>query len=334
MLKSFLRRVLGKGRDAEWQGIRRIDGAFFSMGDIPFESKHEGFPRWDWQAVQDWCDKGDRESQATAWMEAERAWLWSMKEALGNAFTLLESEEALLLSSLPPRQVRVALEFVARARRRILQLLPGIAQVPELGKEILIVLDDLDSYYAYVSHFYPDEGEFAGSSGMYIGMGCGHFVTVKNDMQKIEPVIVHELTHGFVSHLPLPTWLDEGLAVNVEHRLAGGQLSEFRPQELHQMHREFWNPKTIQQFWSGKSFLRTDEGNMLSYDLGRILVGQFSQDMERFRNFALSAKSDDGGRAAAEMHLDMKLGNAVCSLFDLTYSEEWEPPNQPLHHAE
>lgn len=327
MLKSVLNKIFGKNPSSELQRIRRIDGASFSMGVAPVEISHDGFPRWNWEAVQNWCDqKSDPESQAAAWLEAERAWLWSMKEALGNEFTLLESGDAFLLSALPQTQARVALEFIERARRRILQLLPGIAQVPELGKEILVVLNDLDSYYAYISHFYPDEGEFGGSSGMYIGIECGHFVTMKDDLQKIEPVIVHELTHGFVNHLPFPTWLNEGLAVNVEHRLVGGQLSEYSPQELREMHQEFWNTTTIQQFWSGESFIRADEGNLLSYDLARILVGHFSLDMERFRKFALSAKSDDAGRAAAELHLDTKLGNAVCSMFDLRYSEEWEPP--------
>ena len=32
---------------------------------------------------------------------------------------------------------------------------------------------------------------------------------------------MHEMTHGSVAHLPLPLWLNEGLAVNTERRLAG-----------------------------------------------------------------------------------------------------------------
>src|SRR5439155_15479306 len=130
-------------------------------------------------------------------------------------------------------------------------------KIPEWGKDILIVFDDVDAYYRYVSHYYPESGEFGLSSGMYINVGCGHFVTVKSDLRVIEPVIAHELTHGCVSHLSLPAWLNEGLAVNTEQCLSPPGPPRFTPRQMHNKHRRFWGHSEIQEFWSGKSFLRS-----------------------------------------------------------------------------
>ena len=147
-----------------------------------------------------------------------------------------------------------------RTRKRILQVLDGVAHVPDLGKDILIVFDDEENYYRYVSYYYPEGGEYAFSGGMHISTGCSHFVTVKADLRSIEPVIAHEMTHGCVAHLPLPRWLDEGLAVNTERRLADSGRAQYTPQQMHEKHLVFWGDTEVQQFWSGESFFRADDG--------------------------------------------------------------------------
>ncbi|MCZ8254361.1 MAG: hypothetical protein O9327_01605, partial [Polaromonas sp.] len=244
----------------------------------PHLSSSNGLPFLDWVAVQAWVDAiEDAELQARAWTACERAWLEHMCAALGPSYRLVEEGDVILLSTLEPNVVRATLGFVAKTLKKITILLDGIAQAPEWGKDILIVFDDEDTYYRYVSHYYPEAGEFAGSSGMYINFGCGHFATVKADLRAIEPVIAHELTHSCVSHLPIPAWLNEGLAVNTEHRLSPPGPSVFTPRQMHEKHRQFWGEAEIQEFWSGKSFLRNDDANMLSYDLARIIVAQLSE---------------------------------------------------------
>lgn len=160
---------------------------------------------------------------------------------------------------------------------------------------------------------------------MFLSAGCAHFVTVQSDVRWIEPVIAHEMTHAGVSHLPLPTWLNEGLAVNTERRLAGTLPARHTPLELHAMHREFWGEEEIQEFWSGKSFFRTDDGNMLSYDLARILVEQFAKDWPRFKAFVLAAHERDGGAEAARCYLDVSLGECVSLLLDKPGSPGFDP---------
>jgi hypothetical protein len=181
-----------------------IDG----VAPFPFSSHitiDNQFPYVDWAAVEAWiAELPSNETQGRAWSMCERAWLLHFRAALGPSYRLAEADDAMLISSLEPNVARATLEFMNLMLRRIVHALNGVAAVPESGSDILIVFDDYDGYYKYISHYYPEQGEFAESSGMYLHSGCSHFVTVKFDMYVIEPVIVHEMTHSCVAHLPLP----------------------------------------------------------------------------------------------------------------------------------
>ena len=310
-----------------------------SVADFPLAphlSRSHGLPVLDWQQAGAWVALGTgAEQQAEAWARCERAWLMHLQAALGPAYRLQESGKALLLSSLEPRVAAATLDFINRTGQRVLRVLEGIAQAPAWGHDILIVFDDAEGYYRYVSHYYPEAGEFAASSGMHIDAGCGHFVTVKADLRAIEPIIAHEMTHACLGHLPIPAWLNEGLAVNTEHRLSplpGAPLHT--PQQMHAQHLAFWGAAEIQQFWSGKSFLRNDEGNLLSYELARILVEQLSADWPRFRAFACAAQLDDGGAAAAAEHLQLDLGALAGALLEQREPfTDWSPQPALWHEA-
>lgn len=152
-----------------------------------------------------------------------------------------------------------------------------------------------------------------------------------DDLRAVEPVIAHEMTHGCLGHLPIPAWLNEGIAVNTEQRLCPARLPD--PREMQQRHRAFWGPAKVQQFWSGQSFLRPDEGNELSYDLARILVAQFSADWDRFRPFVLAATFDDAGAAAAREHLGLALGDVIPALLQKEPALQWSPDPMSLWTA-
>jgi hypothetical protein len=102
----------------------------------------------DWEAVSRWLQAvPNPEEQAIAWSACEVAWLQHLRTALGQAYYLAEHEDTLLLSSLGGDIARVTLEFVSKTQSRIMRLLDGVAQVPEWGKDILIVFEDDDTYY-------------------------------------------------------------------------------------------------------------------------------------------------------------------------------------------
>ena len=295
----------------------------------PLIKPHNGFPILDWEAVRAWLDQSASEAQrATAWTQSERAWLLHFRDALGAAFRLDEGRTAMVLSSLEPGAANAALAYMERTLKRIGAVLDGIALAPEWGKDLLILLDDQAQYYDYVSYYYPERGEFAFSGGMHIHSGCSHFVTTKGDLRALEPTIAHEMTHGCLAHLPIPAWLNEGIAVNTEHRLAGAGHPLYTAAQMHAKHQRFWGEAEIQQFWSGKSFERPDEGNMLSYDLARILVDQFSRQWDRFSAFVREASFKDAGAEAARTHLDLPLGAAVTAVLEFEPSPAWEPNPQ------
>lgn len=302
-----------------------------AAGAEPFDiarhlTRTNDLPLLDWDAARAWVDAIPEESErARAWGACERAWLEHLRAALGPAYHLRQQGSALLLSTLEARTADATLSYVNRTVKRIVQVLDGIAHVPEWGHHILIVFDDEDTYYRYVALYYPEGGEFARSSGMYLGDGCGHFVTVKADLHGIEPVIAHELTHACLDHLSIPAWLNEGIAVNTERRLCPPARPMLTPQQMHDRHRRFWGPAQIQQFWSGRSFLRADEGNELSYDLARIMVEQLAADWEPFRRFAHSADLADAGQAAAAEHLGLRLEAVVTALLEKPDSPDWAP---------
>lgn len=292
-----------------------------------------GFPLLDWPAVQAWVATiAPGDAQASAWSACELAWLEHLRAALGDAYRVERQGSAVLLSTLDANLATSTLTFVNRTLQRVSRVLDGLANSHEWGKDILVVFEDDETYYRYVAHYYPEAGEFAGSGGMFISGGCGHFATVKADLRSIEPVIAHELTHGCLSHLPVPAWLNEGLAVNTEHRLCPPPADVFgarpSPQQMHARHRKFWGTNEIQEFWSGKSFLRPDEGNELSYDLARILVSQFASEWVRFRNFVLAADAADGGASAAAEHLGVELGEVAAAILEQPFCAAWSPDPQ------
>jgi hypothetical protein len=103
---------------------------------------------------------------------------------------------------------------------------------------------------------------------------------------------------------------------------------------MHAKHLAFWGEEMIQEFWSGDSYRRTDDGNMLSYDLGRILVEHLSGDWARFRDFVLHAKYEDAGAASARDHLGVELGPIVAALLEGDEGADWGPDPQRWKHLE
>ena len=303
-----------------------VDGPEGLVDFLALLERKGAFPVVDWSGAMNIVDRcADSATAARVWTAFERAWLLHLRDGFGPHFHLHESEHAFVLSSLDDKLAATTLVFMERTLVKVSNALEGIAQQSLMGKDILLVVDDEDSYYSYISQYYPEDGEFASSAGMHINQGCGHFIVVKNDLRLIEPTIAHEMTHSSVSHLPLPLWLDEGIAVNTELRITGPIPREFTPAEMRQKHLDFWGREEIRQFWTGESFQRPDEGNLLSYDLARILVSHLAQDWDSFTRFVLVAHAQDGGQAAAQSILGRDLGEMACGFLGIPHDSGFSP---------
>jgi hypothetical protein len=317
----------GFTHDEALEHIALGDGPGFALRD--HMALYDGLPLLDWQALDAWASSmGDADLQRTAIALGKRAWLLHLRDALGPDFRLFESDDAFVLSSLEDVVAIATAAYVASTRKRIQRVLAGIAHFEAHAKSILLVVDDEETYYAYVSSYYPDGGEFAFSGGMFVDAGCAHFLAKRADLAAIEPVIAHEMTHSALSHLKLPRWLDEGLAVNTERRLTGEPRSPYTIQEWKRKHRAFWGEAQIQEFWSGDSFFRTDDGNLLSYELARILVEQMGRNWEAFVHFASNAAREDSGAQAAAEFFQVDLGAYACALLEREPDRRWAPNPQ------
>ena len=272
---------------------------------LVWDGKHT-FPIPDWAACEP-LESISHDEKNQHWNNAAASWLSKLRASFSEPLDLRESANFFALSALPARETEVLLDYAERALKRNLATLGDIASDAGHGKHVVMVLPSEDDYYHYVSEYYPQEGEFAFSSGMFLHHGYGHFVFCKGNMDAMEPTLVHELAHALVAHLPMPAWVNEGLAVNTERRWAP-RPAQYQPHELARKHSRFWNDETMQQFWSGKSYLRPDDGNLLSYDLAQRLIALIGQDHERLTRFVHQCSAEDGGSQAALEVLGVTLG--------------------------
>lgn len=280
----------------------------------------------DWREIRKTVPEIGTDAERDAfWSAAAGHWLSALAAALGEGYHIHQSPDFLLLSTQDDRQAARLLTFCQTARRRILRNLGEAAKARLSGRHVLLLFANQDEYYAYISHYGEQGGEQAMSSGCFINAGYGHFVLFERDLDWMQPIIVHELTHCLLMHLRIPAWLNEGMAVNTEHalfpRLADPSRSLYHPTELRAKHAAFWNADTIQEFWSGKSFKRPDDGNMLSYDLAKRITATAARDEAAFRTFLRTAQWKDGG-LSAEHHLGYPIEHLVMVMLG---EGDWRP---------
>jgi len=319
---GFLRRLLGSKASAASSGSTR------DLSPLPLTWRDDTtMPIADWEAAREsGPPRGDDGAANTYWWRAAWTWVEALRVHLGSAYAIEHSDNFVMLSPLTAKARQLALAYCERSRRRILQSLQGVAASWGHGPHVVLIFDGQDAYYDYIGNYYPERGEFAMSSGMFLQHGYGHFVFDASEPTTMEPIIVHELTHCLLAPLPLPAWLNEGTAVNMEKQLTPNwqdpRQGIFAHREHAKQRAKFWTAATIQQFWSGKSFLRPDEGCSLSYDLAEELTRLIARDFDKYRAYMNAAHRNDAGEKAARAILDFTLGDLAAAVLG---PGEWAP---------
>lgn len=285
---------------------------------FPIDAK---FPRPKWDSIAKRIETQPESEWDRLWAEWARKWVQATAQELGNQYRTAESDNFIILSAQDDRYVELLSDFLERTLRKILRSLNGIAKDEGFGKNVVLIFDEQEPYYNYISYFYPDEGEFILSSGIFLNADYGHFVFPFMEMATAEATSAHEMTHACLRHLPIPLWLNEGFAVTMEHEICGFQPLQMDSEQF-EKHAEFWNSETIQEFWSGLSFNRTDEGSELSYELARYCLTALAHDYGTFAKFANSATFEDGGEAAAIDAFGGSLGGLILQFFG---DGDWSP---------
>lgn len=307
----------------------------------------EDFHHADWDRVRQWIETSvSAADQETAWNEAVLLWLMKLRDDLGGDYFVLQSHQTILLCDQARATARWLLDYASRAAATIKEQLGETARRGTFGKDVILVFCDQDDYYQYLAYHSPD-GEQAASGGVCIHSGYPHIALPWHDEFEAANTIVHELTHNCLAHLPLPLWLNEGVAVTLQKAIAppprslaqGDQSALFAAainwqspimwDELAERHFSFWTGENIQSFWAGTSFFEPGDPNELSYILAEVFVKLLTErsDGQTFRAFLEAAHQDDAGQAAAMDILGVQLGDIAATFLG---EGQWCPQRRAM----
>ncbi len=271
---------------------------------------HQGLKHPQWEKVYARSEQLPKSDQSVFWCEIARNWMHHLVASLKEDYKRIETDNFILVSTRHSSFNRGLLIFLERCRKRLLANAKGITQDEGYGKWVVIAFHSIDAYYDYTSHFGSSEGVFGQSSGMFIDHGYGHFVFFDSEIANVEAIAAHEMTHALMRHLDLPTWLDEGMAVNMESLITGYPVDKLSA-SIAQHQAQYWGPPEIQEFWRGSSFSRPDEGQRWSYQLAQLLVDNLSTDYPRFVDFINQASWQDAGEQACQQIYGFSLSDMV-----------------------
>jgi len=316
--------------------LDQIDGAF---------DFRQGFSRPDWklirQAITATVDVGERQE---AWDEVVTQWLGKLQAELGGDYRLRKSRHFAFLSSLDRDASRRLLDFAEGAISTIRDSLGKAAWGDYDGLHVVVVFAEEDDYYQYIADFYRD-GTHPKSAGIHISTGYPHIALIFDTELRAGETIVHELVHHCLHYLPIPLWLNEGVAVVLQKAVGGysppsyvgevssvwGVMSGWKPPvmwaELAEKHHQFWNEDQIQHFWAGTSFHEPGDAVQLSYSLAEILIHLLAKNREGFLAFIRSARRDDAGQTAALDCLGTCLGEAAGTFLG---EGKWRPQRKAI----
>jgi hypothetical protein len=270
----------------------------------------EGLPHPRWNTIYEWINANCAPEQVEAsWRLIATAWLQRLGAGLGKRYELFENGTMSLLAVPPVRRPDAMLRHVDGWMQQIKALIPYEAICLICGPHVVIVFDDRDQYYRYISRYYRD-GSWGQSLGVCLTDGYVHVAVQEHDGYT-ESMIIHELTHAWLWELGTPLWLQEGLCQYLPQLILGRQTFHI-DHEVAAKHKKFWASQSIKGFWSGSDFGRPGTPTELSYHLAELILRLIISDHPKtFRKFLIAARWEDGGEAAAMEHLGRSLGEVV-----------------------
>jgi hypothetical protein len=281
-----------------------------------------GLPRPDWDVIFAWVEQNVAEDDLDdTWCNIALSWLNELSGPLPKGYESSASDNFFVLGKGTPAERDRYLRWCEFALCKVQQILPDVTSDEGYGKHLLIAFEEEDAYYDYISDYYPEEGKFGLSLGMFIDSGYGHIVICRAPLTEQERVIAHEITHNLIRHLPLPVWLNEGLTQVIEDMVMGSSYFVLAP-EIGRDSRRYWNAETIQTFWSGESFADLDSQE-LSYALARILFSNLLRDYPKQTiPFLQAANYSDAGNAAVMEYCGTTLSDLAAQFLG---PGDWQP---------
>lgn len=258
-----------------------------------------GLPRVNRELLSYWIAANVPEDRVRdAWLTAEIQWLQQLGRSMPGDYKLFQSPQSLLLAAMPRGAGRDASGLIEKTLDTIDSILPGVVKDSSQGKHLVLCLERVDDVKRYMADFGDDTCDW---SGLCIGAEAPHVVMRGSVLS--ESILVHELTHACTSHLDMPHWLSEAMALRMEQILGAGACGAL-PRDC----RRWWQEHDLQVFWNGEAFRGGGEKRSQSYVLAMHLLDAIClRRPKRLASFIRGASRDDGGRQAARDHLEQDL---------------------------
>ncbi len=255
-------------------------------------------------------------NQADAQRAIAAAWLDELRDSLTVDHRRWRSPgvEGLvpLEGSIGPSLARAA-ENSLQILTRDLARIRGDGAIPPVA---IVALEPNSAYVDFTSAFFPEEGNFATSGGLYIFREDAFPLLSINagSRHAIEDTVAHELTHHALHGCNLPLWIEEGLTQMMEERVTGTNNFILNA-EMIARQREALEDRDCEDFLSGDGFLSPSEDDQeLAYHLAqwvtRSLLATRPSD---YFNFAKACKFQDS-QDACERHFGVDPRSLVNSI--------------------
>ncbi len=267
--------------------------------DLPTVSRQEiehvwhrpgGMPRVDWLLANAWIQRKRDASSPEAWRRAVMAaCLDEVRDTLETDHRRWRSRN---VEGLAPCDSRIGKRVTDVAEeayvvlRRDLQKIRGEHEIPPIA---IALIAPTSAYIDFTDSYFPDEGEFATSGGLYLNEGDDAIALIAvnaSTTHALAQTIVHELTHHALRGSRLPLWAEEGLTQMMEERVTRVPNFELsRTMQARQQQR--WDESTIDEFIGGAAFSSPeDDTQELAYHLAQWIVrGELTRRPDDFFRF-------------------------------------------------
>jgi hypothetical protein len=237
------------------------------------------------------------------WGTAGRTWVGALASKTAGPMRVTETENFIALTMFTGELEEQFLTGIEKIYVSVMDYLGRAGISERLGKLAVLVFGSAEDYCDYIAQFSPEDSVTPMSGGMCIFEGYGHMALYEHEWGGLDSDFVHEVTHAYVSHLPLPTWINEAIAMRMETLVTG--LPRFQlDRDLFARHQEYWNQETLTQFITGESWQIPGESFDLSYQLAEILWSKIELNLEathdEIQNLLCQVSYEDGGEAALQ----------------------------------
>jgi hypothetical protein len=283
-----------------------------------FETAH-GLPRAKWKLLRERvCHlTGKERPRDQDWVVLQRHWLKLLAEVAGESFGVIESEKFLLMAR-DAGESGWILDIAEQGQQKVMQALGERVGGPVVGKIPIISFMNNHLYRQHVRHYRHDDKPDE-SDGVCVH-DHGEIHVALASLSGIKDILPHELAHAHVGNLPLPTWLNEGVAQLVARRWKYDLGSEF------QSHAKlFWRKRGLARFWNAEAYEtpRVGEEMVFAYIFSELLVKEIrSLGESDFQRFLAVADAKDAGEGACRGVYGFGLGVWAAKLLG---QGEWGP---------